>query len=147
MTRKQMEAVLKDGGSVMLPYGTITRTGNRLVTSLDELPHAEDLATSESERSAAKSDLESQIKQLSARLDKIGNPTPVSESKGSVKAANVPAPLDPEGFAAAYRDMNDADRERLHALIESQGTPVSPDANQTPATSEEPATAKKASGK
>ena len=68
MTRKEMEAVIKGGGSVL--------HGGKVITSIADLPQQEDLAQTDTEKADVAQELRGQIDALSERLAKVeGGPS------------------------------------------------------------------------
>lgn len=65
LSREGMEAVIKGGGSVMLPSG-------KLATRMDQLPSAAALAKTPAEKQAAADDLDAQIEKLQSQKAQLG---------------------------------------------------------------------------
>lgn len=73
LSRKDMEAVIAGGGSVM--------HGGQIHTSVATLPDAVDLAETDEEIAAAAADVEAEEQQVAAKKEKVAN-----------KSARKPAP-------------------------------------------------------
>ena len=75
LSRQQMEETIRRGGSVLVSVGG----KKRLVSSVDKLPSAAELANTDEEKQAAAADLDKQIADLQAKRSGLNTPAASSE--------------------------------------------------------------------